>query len=299
MTEFRMTVGLPFSGISEYAKYLSVCGYRLFDADGLSSEKEKEKQCGDIIRALESGVNCVYEGCNLGRRRRRHFLERVRKTGVKTVCDLFVVPVPVLRDRMKETGVCEPDVYDMLKNFECPYLNEGFDIVAVHLYAGPCNLEYSREDLMSMPQDNPNHSLTTGEHEDRAAEYINRNYPYTHCRLFPAAAARYHDDGKYFSKTFLDSRGNVSHAAHYYGHENIGSYLFLLRGYCLKQFAGGDEYRLDGIGILYTAYLISLHMRPMHAWMLSEKAEKRDRRMLGEEICGDLRILGEADRYGH
>lgn len=151
----------------------------------------------------------------------------------------------------------------------------------------------NRETVMSFPQDNPHHSLTVGEHEEKAVEYIKakcgENY-----RLI--LAARYHDDGKLLTKSFLDSKGRETPGvAHFYGHEKVGESLFL-------EMAAETEGKIDGYTLLdddirYIAMLIRHHMRPVHAWVESPKAKRRDIMKYGEDFCSDLAILSEADCY--
>lgn len=304
-----MLVGIPGSGKSTYAAKLKKSGYLVF-----SSDKTRE-QTGEtdnavlfgviqkrIIRALKDGKNCVLDATNMNRKKRTAFLEKLSGRGVKCVCDLFVVPADVCkeRNRMREDdhGVTDAVIDRMVASFQCPWYADGFDEIEVHSYAGEFDIGYTREDLMHFQQDNPHHTMTVGEHEELVYRNILESQAYTEHFPFLLVAARYHDDGKFFTKTFIDSLGNPSTEAHFYGHENVGSYLFLLRGFCLRQFDSAEEYELTDWGVLYISTLISLHMRPHTSWKQSERAERRDREKLGEELYRDLCILAEADANG-
>ena len=115
-------------------------------------------------------------------------------------------------------------------------------------------------------------------------------------------AAGAHDLGKYYTKTFMDSKGNPSEEAHYYGHENYGAYMFLL-GQNHAVSTGDDECaktdKREQKNNLYIASLINWHMRPHTAWKQSEKAKERDRKLIGEEMYQDIMILHEADLSAH
>lgn len=308
MTEFRMEVGLPSSGKSRYAENMRQNGYTVFSSDEMR-EKDGIRDNDVIFRTLHAGIigalkkgkSCILDATNLGRKKRFSLLEQAKRAGAATVCDLFVVPVPVLKERNRSRenthGVTDEVIEQMLRRFECPWYSDGFDRIEVHAYDGGYTPEYTKEDLMSFVQDNPHHLLTVGEHEEEAYRYIRINHALTEHYPFLLEAARYHDDGKFFTKTFFNMKGERTETAHYYGHDNVGSYLFLLRAFCTDQYERPDEYPLTEWGKLYVATLIGMHMRPLVAWKNSEKARERDRKRIGEELYADILTLNEADLH--
>ena len=304
-----MLVGIPGSGKSTYAKELKSKGYLIYSSDEARKETDNTDNTvlfdalhKQILSDLKNGKDYVLYATNLGRKRRISFLDQIGRTNVKRVCDLFVAPPDICKERNRKRednhGVTDEVIDRMVSFFQCPWYTDGFEEIHVHSYTGPFDMGYTREDLMAFSQDNSHHTLTVGEHEEKVYEYIKEKYIFTEHFPFLLAAAKYHDDGKYFTKQFIDSRGNPSEDAHYYQHDNVSSYLFLLRGFCLRQFDQPEEYTLTTWAILYVATLINLHMRPHHAWDLSSKVREKDEKRYGEEMCLDLLHLAEADLYG-
>ena len=74
---------------------------------------------------------------------------------------------------------------------------------------------------------------------------------------------------------FVDSKGNPCETAHFYNHENVGSWM----SYGLKE------------STIYTAWLISNHMEIMQNTKYSGK--------LPEFLKKDLQLLYEGDRQAH
>jgi hypothetical protein len=109
-------------------------------------------------------------------------------------------------------------------------------------------------------------------------------------------ASALHDCGKPFTQTYKDSKGNDSEYAHYYNHENVGSYNSLF--YCDDK----DEY-FDGLTV---AALIRWHM-VLHFFKdweqkTIEKYEKEftSHKWLQEmEFYKALKILHEGDKNAH
>ena len=149
---------------------------------------------------------------------------------------------------------------------------------------------FDYESMAGFSQDNLHHRLDLFNHCFEA-------YKYAHQKKFPIevqCAAKYHDCGKLYTKTFVDAKGNQTEEAHYYGHENYSSYVFLV-----DAFTGDNMYRDDINTHLYVAALINWHMRPCTAWKQSEKALRRDKEAIGEKMYEDIMMLHEADNAAH
>ena len=304
MHELRILVGLPASGKSTFAEEKRKEGYAVFSSDEMREKEgytDNNLLFGELHRRIREGLktgNCIFDATNLSRKNRMALIRQVENYA-DCVCDLFLVPVNVCRERNKSRGnnhgVTDFVIDRMLKSFSCPWYSEGFSDIVIHAEKGL--LGYSDEDKMTFTQDNPHHTLTLGEHEQKAVEYIQENCMLTENFPFLLEAARYHDDGKLFTKTFTDAKGRPTNPpiAHFYRHENVGSYLFLVRGFCARQYDRAGEYPLTDWGILYTSILIGLHMRPVTAWKKSEKATERDRIIYGQELFNDVLAVSEAD----
>ena len=298
---FVMFVGVPASGKSTRAEALRKEGYAIYSSDELR-ERTGEKNHAIVFATLHSwifeslrkGENCVLDATNLNRKKRISLLDEVRKIGARTVCELFVVPPAVCKERnagrSNDHGVTDEVIDLMLRRFECPWLSDGFDEIRANVYDGKVDLGFTDEDLDGFGQDNPHHSLTVGEHERLTAEIVARRVESARKLRLLTEVARRHDDGKFLTKTFVDRKGNPSEVAHFYGHDGVGAYLFLLR-----ELSSENGNGMSVEEALYGAFLVSMHMRPITAWRKSPAAEERDRRRMGEEAYADLRLLHEAD----
>jgi hypothetical protein len=102
--------------------------------------------------------------------------------------------------------------------------------------------------------------------------------------IFPIYfAGLLHDEGKIFTKTFVDSKGNPSESAHYYQHHCCSAYDSLFFDYPENH--------------LYVATLICWHMQLY--FIKEEKTLKKYKRLWGEELYNDLSLLHEADLSAH
>lgn len=89
------------------------------------------------------------------------------------------------------------------------------------------------------------------------------------------------------TKINFDAKGNQSNIAHFYNHENVGSYeaMFYLKSLYKNPL---DVSRICG--------LIQNHMK-LHA-EVTEKTKLKLIRLLGEDGFSDLLKLAEADKKG-
>lgn len=310
MTEFIMLVGIPASGKSTYAHELEKQGYHIYSSDAIRKELTGDSNSQNINNKvfkilhkrikddLKNGISCVYDATNTSMKRRIAFLNEIKKYECRKKCVLFVMPVEICKERNQTRERKVPDsVFDkMLKQFQCPYYYEGWDEIEIEWYDGdvkPIEID------LNMNQDNKHHSLTLGEHMKKTREYVLNRINYPRMVFF---AAGIHDIGKLYTKSFTDSKGNPSEDAHYYGHENYGAYMFLvMQNYGIS--IGEHESAKTSLGerrnILYISSLINWHMRPHTAWKQSEKARKRDKMLIGEDMYDDIMLLHEADLAAH
>lgn len=310
MSEFIMLVGLPASGKSTYAEELKRNGFHIHSSDKIRKELYGDVNSQDknvdvfaelhkrIKTDLQNDISCVYDATNMSMKRRIAFLEEIKKYECKKICVLFVVPIEICKERNQNRERKVPDdVFDkMLKQFQCPYYYEGWDNIEIKWYDGevkPIKVDWD------MSQENSHHTLTVSEHMKKSADYLFKKFKHSNLLII---AARIHDVGKYYTKKFVDSKGNPSKEAHYYGHENYGAYIFLVaQNYGISN---GDyecaktdncEQKIN----LYISSLINWHMRPHTAWKHSEKSRERDRKLIGEEMYQDIMLLHEADLSAH
>lgn len=140
-------------------------------------------------------------------------------------------------------------------------------------------------------QENNHHSLSLGEHCSKTGYYLAKKVPENYWLYI---AGLLHDVGKLYTKTRKNKKGEFDGNYHYYNHQNAGSYtaMFYLYGISLKH----DK---NGCPLSYATNLIYYHMHPYLSWKQSEKAMKKDRNLLGEDLFNDILLLHEADLAAH
>lgn len=308
MCNFIMLIGLPGSGKSTYAKKLEKEGYRIHSSDAIREEltgdansQEKNAEVFEILhdrvrKDLKFGQSCVYDATNLTSKRRRAFLKTLNKIVCVKQCILFLIPPEECKKRNMNRDRKVPDkvIDNMLKTFWVPMYYEGWDDISIigdYKYTIPFN------QMEGFDQKNKNHKFTLLAHMRQAALYIENNWGAklpTKKIMQLKNAAGYHDIGKFFTQTFVNSKGEKTKDAHYYGHENYGSYLFLLDANYRFSF-----FNFDLESIFYIAALINWHMKPYTAWKQSKKAMKKDLDLIGREMYEDIMKLHEADHAAH
>ena len=99
-------------------------------------------------------------------------------------------------------------------------------------------------------------------------------------------ASLLHDIGKAQTKAFVDSHGQPSNTAHYYGHEFASAYESLFVRFPK---AVEEKHRLR------VSALIVWHMMPHH-FIGNEKTRARYERLWGRQFLEDMLIIERADR---
>lgn len=254
-----------------------------------SIQREPEKVFNEMRRNTEyhlsQGTNVIYDATNLKVGHRINFLDQIKKIkDIKKVAILFTPELSVLLDRQKHRSrfVSEEVIKKQIRSFDPPYYGEGWDSILCMDFPENKNLEDFFQENYDEPHDNPHHSLSIGEHMEtcwRIANHITEG-KLVHPALF--FAARYHDIGKFFTKTFTNMKGETTEIAHYYDHENVGAY-FILNYY-------------TGPNRLMVAALVRYHMAPYH---YGEKKLKQLKRILGEQMYSLLLTLHECDKAAH
>jgi predicted kinase len=306
MVEFVMLVGLPGSGKSTYAKN-NYPDYHIFSSDAIRGELFGDEGIqGDnvkvfrilhdrIISSLSKGVSCVYDATNLSYKNRVDFLNRVTSVEkkchitIKKTCMVIVRSIDGCKKmNAKRDRVVPEFVIDrMVRNFWCPGFFEGWDVISfTTMDSSPALPDFD------MNQDNPHHTLSLLKHMEKTQQFILKNYGYDKCL---SVAAVFHDIGKYYTKSFLDSKGIRTPVAHYYNHENYGAYIML--HWFLDVYSENND-STSVAEIIHIILLINWHMRP-YVWEKSKNAEDKDYRIIGDVLFNDLIVLNKADRVAH
>lgn len=294
-------VGVPGSGKSSVAKQLAEVNK---DIVIVSSDAIREEFYGDandqshndkvfrvVNKRLKEGLiaekKVILDATNISKKRRKALLRDLKYP--KSMAIVMAVPEYICKKRDEERDRhVGPDVINrMIKNWCPPHYSEGFDFISiVYDYDGNANFYnpvLALESAVQIKHDNPHHSLSIGEHMLKAGELIQEEFK-AGCPFYLYAAALLHDIGKPYVKSY-DEDG----VAHYYNHQNYGSYLGLFYADYMKF---SLEETLDFINIIY------YHMEPLLSWKRSEKAHAKAIEELGY-LYNDIMVVHKADINAH
>lgn len=302
ITVVKVLIGIPGSGKSTYAK--SRHKYITHSSDELRKEMfgtyEEFTRNGElfeqlhknILTDLQQGKDVIFDATNLGYKKRKGFLDKCPKGCIK-IAVVFAtdIDICIANDMLRERRVGSEVIMKMVKNFNFPLKQEGFDGIEVIQHKD--NSMTSRK-LLSLTkdfnQDNPHHTLTLDKHMEKVyEEYVNDKT--TRTKPIIGTALSLHDIGKVFCKTYksYDGKKDLPHAA-YYGHENVSAYLIA----CI-----GKEFRESCLGEEQFHYLIALVNYHMLGHKISSvKTRNRYRDFLGEDMYRDLMIINKYDTRG-
>lgn len=233
-----MLVGLPGSGKS------TLCEKRVQDFGGkiVSSDAIRAELYGDAqiqgnpdevfwkmrtkaVEWLNKGNDVYYDATNMTRKDRSEMLKICPAECIKT-CIVVWEPIEVCiaRAGAREERPVGTDVIDrMVRRFQFPYYDEGFDIITIKRCDGfdINKYAYGIEKDMNIPHDNPHHKLNILAHCKSAAELAaSKVYDWSIYR-----ALLYHDCGKPYTKSFTGTHGNPTEIAHYYAHQNVSAWI--------------------------------------------------------------------------
>jgi predicted kinase len=232
--------GIPGSGKSTYARN------KVNTSDGtivwLSSDAIRERLYGDAacqdnpgkvfeimqkeaVEALEKGFDVIYDATSITRKARAGILNIVPKY-VQKCCVVIWAPIDICieRDKARERTVGKEVIDKMLKRFESPFYDEGFDTILVHVSDVHYNRKKYYEDTintMMITHDNPHHTADIIEHCHICG---NRLLDETIPEII-VKAGYLHDIGKPYTKTFTNTKGEATETAHYYGHQGVGAWI--------------------------------------------------------------------------
>lgn len=243
------------------------------------------------VRALENNLSVSYDATDVNRKLRINTLNRLKQAVSRPfITEAVIVYTDIAevkrRNARRDRVVPEYAIDTVLKNFELPTYNEGWDFIRVHYSTDP-NLNWvDAVDYFakSLAHENPWHCMNVDDHMRAALHYFNTHYNSKDYPAYLGKAILLHDIGKRFCKTYVNRNGQTTEVAHYYQHANAGAYFALGINFDLSE---EDKYNL--------ALLINYHMRPLEAWKNSKKAEEKDKKLLGDELYNYLKVLHTCD----
>ena len=241
---------------------------------------------------LSDGKDVIYDATNIKKKERIEFLKQLSKIKCFPICVVMVASIGMCHthNRLRKRNVPEEVINRMFRNWTPPHYSEGFEYINYVFDEADCL--FSIADYICaadyFDQKNRHHSLSLGEHSKRTSEYVFKHDP-NNFNLF--TAARLHDNGKLYTKSTVNAKGEDDGDCHYYQHHNCGAYYSLLYLKCEGYFTNED--------MAYISNIIYYHMHPYLQWKQSERVLKRDKALLGEDMFNDIMLLHEGDRYAH
>ena len=310
-----MMCGLPGSGKSTYAESILVATpaddeFNLISHPEIhSSDALRKEMFGDeatqgdnqkLFRELHSriksdllnGKDVIYDATNIKKKERIEFLKQLSKIKCFPICVVMVASIGMchVHNRLRERNVPGEVINRMFRNWTPPHYSEGFDYIDYIFDKADCLVTVYDYMICAdlFDQKNSHHSLSLGEHSRRAVEYIFNRNPNNFNLLM---AARLHDNGKLYTKSTVNAKGEDDGDCHYYQHQNCGAY------YSLMYLHGDGGYTNEDMA--YISNIVYYHMHPYIQWKSSERVKQRDKELLGAKLFNDIMLLHEADLYAH
>lgn len=302
---FNMMIGLPYSGKSYFVSkhkaendvYISSDEIRkeLYgdECDQTNPNKVFEIMYKRTCIALSQNKSVWYDATNIKFKYRIHLLNSLKHkfNDVYYKCYVMCTPFKILlirqqdRDRFVPTTVIDK----MLRQFEVPMYYEGWneiELVRMPDIITRFNADRYLETNKNVAHDNPHHTLNIFEHMQLAStnyyeDMVKENNVEEHVIY---NALKYHDIGKYYCKTFVDTKGIKSNIAHYYNHENVGAYYILTSNITNSYYA-----------LLFIAWLINNHMK-LYSNNISNWINKYN---IPQSLIDKLNIIHKYDMEGH
>ena len=304
-----MLIGLPGSGKSTFARnkvkfYDNACNetrLEIVSSDDIREELYGTRSCQKdpaiifeiaherIINSLKQGWDVIFDATNITRKNRASLLKKIPAYTEK-FAQICWAPIStcIERDLKREFSVKADVIWKMAYKFQMPFYDEGFDHICIS-YPEDFNYKaYIEEDILNpsninMSHDSPYHSFSIWEHCKKADEYaINNKFS-----SFVVNAAKYHDIGKFFTKSLINSKGEVTDRAHFYNQENVGAWLTL---------GVFNKSTVDNESIIFTAWLVSQHMS---IYALRQSGRNKYLDHLPHTWYHDLYNLFECDQAAH
>lgn len=312
--QFIMLCGISGSGKSTWAYHWATSEPRPNKVNIISSDAIREELYGDASiqrnhakvfslmlertkRALDKKENVIYDATNLNEKRRIALLNELKDYECPKICAIFITDPAVCADRQeyRERQVPNEVIWKQVKQFQPPHKSEGW--TDIYFYITKCkgfNVNKFLDLAKDFDQHNPHHKLTLADHCYKAFKHAAEN----NCGQMVRDAASWHDIGKLMTQTFDNNK-----VAHYYSHENVSAYYYLLLN--AEDFSD-DAFLTMGLRELYdtrvaheykldVAWLIAHHMDFFKSKEYLDKVKKRVDPLLWER----LNWLHECDLAAH
>jgi predicted kinase len=280
MAKLIILCGLPGSGKSSYAENCVKLN-NFFDSEteivvhssdairaelfGDANSQEDNGRVFELMRKrtredLKAGKTVIYDATNITRKARKSAIACAHPVNDTIECHIVWADPEecIRRDSLRDRQVGAKVIDKMLRRWQSPWKDEGFDVVDIILNQDNFDqVRYvaAKTSDLHIPHENPHHQLGVWEHCVQA--YVNIVADYTGKTFIDfdslAAAALWHDIGKPYTKFFKP--GEIT--AHYYDHHCVGGYLSygLFLNKQLRSLEDADK-------ICFISWIISNHMEP-------------------------------------
>ena len=310
MATLNIMIGIPGSGKSNYAKkclindnteHLSSDDIRIelygFE-DQTHNDVVFETMKKRTLNALREGKDVIYDATNLSKKRRSGIISEARKLSAQINAYLCCTPINIILERnitRVERQLPWDKLVQMIQSIEPPMYYEGFDniyLIDGGMYNDVYDYNFLIKECSNYNQDNPHHYETLEEHikaVTKKAESLGEKLTLRNDAEILRQAARYHDFGKLYTKSFNDKKGHCV----YYGHDKISTYLYLC--HVRKQNLIDELNRVRLCDSHYqTATLILNHME----WYRREDMTPIKELFNDDDLYYMLELLHEADLWG-
>lgn len=249
--------GIPGSGKTTYAEKMKNSYTYHLSSDAIRKELYGDENIqgnpSDVftlmqdrtIMLLNNGFDVIYDATNITRKDRASIIAKCPRFA-QIECHIIWAPIEtcIERDAARKRTVGKEVIDRMLKRFQPVFYDEGINEIKVILPDDFNKDEYCDKliDSMKISHDNPHHTLDIYNHCMEANKYAYK-MNYNDDIKF---AAKFHDIGKPYVKSFLDNKGNKCESAHYYSHQNLSAWM---------------SYGINGSNP-FRAWLIGTHMEP-------------------------------------
>ena len=171
---------------------------------------------------------------------------------------------------------------------------EGFDniyLIDGGIYNDIYDYNFLIKECSGYNQDNPHHYETLEEHikaVTKKAESLGETFYYIDAYIL-IQAARYHDFGKLYTKTFNDKKNHFV----YYGHDKVSAYLFMCHVRKQQMKDSLNRVRLSNDSYKIGALILN-HME----WYRREDMTPIKELFNDDDLYYMLELLHEADLWG-
>lgn len=310
MATLNIMIGIPGSGKTSYAinkllnngvEYLSSDQIRI-ELYGFEDQSHNDKVF-DVMKertlsALRDNKDVIYDATNLSKKYRREIINKAKEIGAKVDAYMCCVPINIILERnisRTERQLPWEKLIQMIQSIEPPMYYEGFEniyLIDGGMYNDIYDYNFLIKKCEGYTQDNPHHLETLSEHiiaVTKKAESLGEILTLRNDAEILRQAARYHDFGKIYTKSFNEKKGYYV----YYGHDKVSTYLYLCHVRKQNFVDNYDRVRL-GDGNYQTAALILNHME----WYRRENMGVVRKMFDDDNLFNMLIMLHEADLWG-